>query len=308
MISIVATLYRSEQYIDEFVRRCSEAAQNLKQPYELILVDDGSPDRSLEVALATAATCPFIRVVELSRNFGHHAAMMCGLEHAQGDLVFLIDSDLEEDPSWLNDFYSAMKECGADVVYGVQANRRERGHARIFARLHYRLRGVILGRQMPSDVTTARLMRREYVDALLRHTETTSTILDLWINAGFHQVPHPVVKLATSPTTYSRRARAELFLDTFILGAGRFLLASSLAGLLVVTGAMVASAALFFRWLAFDRPTPGWTSVMLSVLFMGGAILLTVSLIGLNLSKVAEEVRGRPRYIVRQIYAQRNES
>lgn len=308
MISIVATLYRSEEYIDEFVRRCSEAAQRLKQPYELILVDDGSPDHSLEVALKIAATCPFIKVVELSRNFGHHAAMMCGLEHAEGDLVFLIDSDLEEDPNWLNEFHSAMTECDADVIYGVQEHRRERGHAKILAQLHYRLRRAILGRKMPSDVTTARLMRREYVEALLLHTETTSTILDLWINAGFCQVPHPVVKLSTSLTTYSLRAKAMLFFDTFVLGAGKILLASSLAGLLVATGAMVASATLFFRWLAFDRPPPGWTSVMLAVLLMGGAILSIISLIGLNLSKVAEEVRGRPRYIVRRIFSQSSEA
>jgi putative glycosyltransferase len=302
VISIVATLYRSEQYIDEFVRRCSEAAQRLKQPYELILVDDGSPDRSLEVALASAATRPFLRVVELSRNFGHHAAMFCGLEQARGDLVFLLDADLEEDPAWLCDFHRVMGRDEVDVVFGVQENRRERGMVRILARLFYRLRRVLLDERMPQDVTTARLMSRDYVDALLQHTERTSPILDLWVRTGFRQLAHPVVKLRTSPTTYSLKARATLFFDTFIVGSGRLLFASSLAGFSVVAVAAVAGATLLLRWVAFDRPSPGWTSVMLTVLLMGGAILFTVSLIGMNLTRVAEEVRRRPRAIVRRVH------
>lgn len=302
MISIVATLYQSERYVDEFIRRCSEAADRLQQPYELILVEDGSPDRSLAVAVAAAEKHSFIRVVELSRNFGHHAAMMCGLEHARGDLVFLLDSDLEEDPSWLSDFHSALQEHGVDVVFGVQEVRREQGVTRLLARLFYRLRRVLLDGRMPQDVTTARLMSRDYVDALLRHSETTSPILDLWVRTGFRQLAFPVVKLATSPTTYSLKARATLFLDTFIVGSGRLLLASSLAGLSVVLLAAAAGATLLLRWVAFDRPSPGWTSVMLTVLLLGGAILFTVSLIGLNLTRVAEEVRRRPRHIVRRIY------
>lgn len=302
MISIVATLYRSEQYVDELVRRCSDAARNIDQPYELILVDDGSPDRSLECARAAAATNPFLTVVELSRNFGHHAAMLCGLEHARGDLVFLLDSDLEEDPAWLCDFYRSMRENGADVVFGVQASRRERGVSRILARLFYRLRRGLLDKQISQDVTTARLMSRGYVDALLLHTETTSQILDLWARTGFRQLAFPVTKAHTSPTTYSLRARGALFLDTFIVGSGHLLLASSLAGIFVVSAAAVAGAALLLRWVAFDRPSQGWTSVMLTVLFLGGAILFTVSLIGLSLTRVAEEVRRRPRTIVRRIY------
>lgn len=302
MISIVATLYQSEEYVAEFVRRCAAAAELLERPYELILVDDGSPDRSLEIASEIAASLPFLRVVELSRNFGHHAAMLCGLEHARGDLVFLLDSDLEEDPAWLDDFYRSMVQNEVDVVFGVQEDRRERGVSRALASMFYRLRRNLLDERMPQDVTTARLMSRDYVDALLSHTETTSQILDLWVRTGFRQLAHPVVKPRTSPTTYSLRARATLFLDMFVIGSGRLLFASSIAGLAVVVVAAVVGATLLLRWVAFDRPSPGWTSVMLTVLLIGGAILFTVSLIGLNLTRVAEEVRRRPRAIVRRVH------
>jgi putative glycosyltransferase len=302
MISFVATLYRSEQYVTEFIARCAQAAQRVDETYEIVLVDDGSPDSALAVAIESLATNPSLRIVELSRNFGHHAAMLCGLEQALGDLVFLLDSDLDEDPDWLMPFYSAMRDSGADVIFGVQQERRETGLERLAGRSFYGLRRRLLDSQMPQDVTTARLMRRAYVDALLSHRETTTPILDLWVRTGFRQQAFPVVKGNSSPTTYSLAARASLYLDTFVIGSGRLLMASSLAGLVVVGASVFLAVALLVRWAAFSRPSPGWTSVILAVLFLGGAILFTVSLIGLNLTRVAEEVRRRPRSIIRTVH------
>src|SRR5262252_2144774 len=118
-LSVVTTLYKSERCVEEFHRRMTIAASELTDDYEIIMVDDGSPDKSLETALRLAATDRRLSVVELSRNFGHHKAMMTGLAHARGELVFLIDSDLEEDPAWLSMFYAAMRSDAADVIYGV---------------------------------------------------------------------------------------------------------------------------------------------------------------------------------------------
>src|SRR6476659_6261989 len=117
-LSIVATLYRSAGSLGEFHRRMSRAAAAFAGSYEIILVNDGSPDESLQMALTLQETDPSVRIVDLSRNFGHHKAMMTGLSYARGDLVFLIDSDLEEDPELLASFESARQGQGADVVYG----------------------------------------------------------------------------------------------------------------------------------------------------------------------------------------------
>lgn len=302
MISVVATLYQSEAYVDEFVRRCREAASKLSQEIQIVLVDDGSPDRSLDIAASIADSADDVLVVELSRNFGHHPAMMCGLQHATGERVFLIDSDLEEDPDWVVSFSEIMDQSGADVVYGFQAHRRERGILSLGARLHYWLRRRLVHSGYPVDVTTARLMTRQYVDALLSHREVTTPILDLWVMTGFRQLGVPVSKADTSPTTYSFAARASLLISSFVLAAHKLLVVSSLIGLAAVIGAVGTGVALIVRWFAFDRPTPGWTSVIVALLFMGGAILLTVSLTGLTVSRVATEVRGRPRTIVRRLH------
>ena len=122
-LSIVATMYRSVSTVDEFVRRICDEAKKITNDYELILVDDGSPDDSLQSALTLQKSNPHLSVIELSRNFGHHKAMMTGLEHSKGDLVFLIDIDLEESPELLNTFYAEMTHGKWDVVYGVQQTR-----------------------------------------------------------------------------------------------------------------------------------------------------------------------------------------
>ena len=122
-LSIVATLYQSAPYIDEFHKRASASAkQLLGDDYEIVLVNDGSPDNSLDLAIRLTERDSHVVVVDLSRNFGHHKAMMTGLAHAKGELVFLIDSDLEEEPEWLLSFASAMLDKRCDVVYGVQEN------------------------------------------------------------------------------------------------------------------------------------------------------------------------------------------
>src|ERR1700730_7498331 len=108
-LSIVTTLYKSGPYVEEFHRRASEAAQRITDDYEIVMVDDGSPDNSLALACSLARKDGRVRVVELSRNFGHHKAMMTGLDHARGELHFLIDSDLEEDPGLLGEFFAKLQ-------------------------------------------------------------------------------------------------------------------------------------------------------------------------------------------------------
>ena len=127
-LSIVATLYQSAPFIHDFVERASKAAKELvADDYEIILVNDGSPDDSLEIAVKlTKEKKPHLIVVDLSRNFGHHKAMMTGLAHATGEQIFLIDSDLEEEPEWLIEFAQAMMSDSSDVVYGVQQTRKGR--------------------------------------------------------------------------------------------------------------------------------------------------------------------------------------
>src|SRR5579859_4378798 len=120
ILSIVTTLYNSAPYLEEFYRRSLTQVQSLPVEYEILFVDDGSPDNAIDVALKIAARDHHVSVVELAKNFGHHKAMMTGISQARGDLVFLIDVDLEEPPEILGDFYRELTEKSVDIVFGVQ--------------------------------------------------------------------------------------------------------------------------------------------------------------------------------------------
>ena len=138
-LSIVTTMYQSAPHLEEFYRRCCVAAEKITQHYEIILVNDGSPDSSLDIAVSLHEGDERVRVIDLSRNYGHHKAMMTGLAHARGKLVFLIDCDLEEDPELLEPFHEELLVSGADVTYGVQDSRGGR------------LFGRVAGQQQPAD-------------------------------------------------------------------------------------------------------------------------------------------------------------
>ena len=153
-LSVVATLYRSSRTLDAFYARVSSAAAALTGEYELVLVNDGSPDDSLDVALQLLSRDARVRVVDLARNFGHHKAMMTGLAHARGELVFLIDSDLEEEPELLGAFHDTLRASDADVVYGVQATRRGGLFERVSGWVFFKLFNVLSDVPIPVNVVT----------------------------------------------------------------------------------------------------------------------------------------------------------
>ena len=158
-LSIVATLYQSASYIEEFHSRVSAAAKEYAgDDYEIVLVNDGSPDNSLDIAISLTEQDSHVVLVDLSRNFGHHKAMMTGLFQSKGDQVFLIDSDLEEDPECLLSFSEQLQKMACDVVYGVQEQRKGGWFERWSGRWFYRFFQALTGMALPENIVTARLM------------------------------------------------------------------------------------------------------------------------------------------------------
>lgn len=302
-LSVVATLYKSEGTVEEFIARASAAAREIAEDYEIVLVDDGSPDRALALAIARARADPHLKVVELSRNFGHHKAMMTGLRHAGGDYCFLIDSDLEEDPALLGRFWKILHDEDQDVVYGVQARRSGRALDRFAAGLAYRIFDWLLSARIPANHLTVRLMRRTYLDGLLAHGETQLVIGGLWVITGFRQKGVPVEKGAKGRTTYSLWRRWLVFLDTIANFSAKPLVMIFYLGLVISFVAALVGMWLLLRWAFAGGTVPGWASVMLSVWFLGGLAIFCIGIIGMYLSKVFIETKNRPLTIVRAVHA-----
>jgi putative glycosyltransferase len=302
-LSIVATLYQSASYVSEFHERASTTAKQLVgDDYEIVLVNDGSPDNSLDLAIRLTRQDSHVVVVDLSRNFGHHKAMMTGLAHAKGELVFLIDSDLEEEPEWLIPFIEKITQDDCDVVYGVQVKRKGSWFERWSGALYYKVIRALLRIDIPENIATARLMARRFVDALLQHDEREMVLGGLFSLAGFDQVPMGVKKHSTSETTYSFKIKMMSLINTVTSYSNFPLMVIFYSGLLITLFSSLYVAYITINWLFLSSPPSGWTSVMASIWLLGGIMISFLGVIGVYLAKVFIETKRRPYTIVKKIY------
>ena len=301
-LSVVTSLYKSANFIPEFHRRLSEAAAKVTPDWEIIMVNDGSPDDSLQIAIDMHRRDSRVRVIDLSRNFGHHKALMTGLANSRGDLVFVIDSDLEEDPAWLLTFYDAMKSTGAEAIYGVQRSRKGGWFERMSGALFYRVFNKLLTHPFPPNIVTARLMTRRYVDALVQHRDQEVSLAGLCTITGFEQQPLMVDKGMRGETSYGLRRRISAFVTAITSFSNRPLLYIFQLGVGVILLSMVAGIVLMYQSMSGYVGVPGWASIMVSIWFLGGVMIFCVGVLGIYLAKVFTETKERPYTIIRQIY------
>jgi putative glycosyltransferase len=306
-LSIVTTLYRSRETIEEFIRRAVAAAEAVTDDIEVVIVDDGSPDDSAAIVRRSVDADPRILLVELSRNFGHHRAMLTGLEHASGDLVFLIDSDLEEPPELLSEMANVLREKSVDCIYGLQRKRKGGYVERVSGRLFYWLFRTLSDVGIPENVSTMRLMTRRYVASLLRFRDKNPVFVPLSILAGYRQAPFEFIKSSTSETTYSFGRRIALMVLAITTFSARPLMLMLFFSLI-----LAASGFLYGSYVVLSALTgpvqDGWSSLMAVVVFFFSLNAVFTGLIGLYVKQILEEVKDRPRSIVQEIYSHRRSS
>jgi putative glycosyltransferase len=307
-LSIVTSMYRSERFLSDFHARCTAAARGLTGDYEIVLVNDGSPDESLRVALDLHGRDAHVRVIDLSRNFGHHKALMTGLAHARGELVFLIDCDLEEEPAWLSRFHDTMMTSGADVVFGVQETRKGGWVERTAGRIFFSVFNRMLSHPIPENVVTARLMTSRYVKALVSHQERELCLAGLWAITGFEQRPISVRKGDRGESSYTVRKRVSALANAITSFSNRPLVYIFQIGVAVMGLSVAAGGVLLYKSLSGEIGVPGWSSIMVSIWFLGGLIIFCVGVIGMYLAKIFTEIKQRPYTIVRAEYDRERDS
>jgi putative glycosyltransferase len=302
-LSIVTTLYNSSPFIEEFHRRATAAAESITSDFEVVMVNDGSPDDSLEQAIALHTSDDRVVLVDLSRNFGHHRAMMTGLAYARGELVFLIDSDLEEDPELLRPFLATMEREKCDVVYGVQAKRRGNAFETLSGMTFYWIMSRLGGIEIPKNVTTVRLMTRRYVRSLIRHREREMIISGLWVITGFHQVAQKIEKKRSNRrSNYSLLAKFRIAIDLVTAFSDSLLYGVFCAGLAISVAALFVMIYFVAQYLITGHVLAGWTSIIASIWMFGGLSILLIGLIGIYIARIFNETKHRPYTIVREVY------
>lgn len=304
-LSIVTTLYDSAPYLEEFHARVCAAAEQITHDYEIILVNDGSPDNSLDLAISIHRRDKRVRVIDLSRNFGHHKAMMTGLAHARGDIVFLLDSDLEEEPELLEIFHEELTATGADVVFGVQQKRKGKLFERISGYLYFKVFNLLSTHHIPPNHITARLMTREYVVALMGHQEREFVMSGLWALTGFNQVPITVIKHHKTRSTYGLRRKLSHLVNGITSFSSKPLVLIFYLGCFILLVSSIAAVDMIIRKILFGTLLEGWASLIVSVWLLGGLTIFCLGVIGIYLSKVFIEVKQRPYTIIKQIFEEK---
>lgn len=301
-LSIVSTMYNSAPYLEEFYKRTVKCLKKITDDYEIIFVNDGSPDDSLEIAVLLYRKDSKVRVIDLSRNFGHHKAMMTGLSHTKGGHVFLIDCDLEEEPEILYDFYDKLKNSDADVIYGVQQKRKGKYFERIMGSLFYKFFNILSSYPIPANLITARLMSRRYVDALTEHQDREIFMAGLWAITGFKQVPIVVEKHSNSPTTYNLRRKISAFVNSITSFSNKPLIYVFYIGSIISIFSIIAAFWLIIRRIFFNVLLAGWPSLIVSIWLLGGLTIFCLGIIGIYVAKIFNESKQRPYTVIRKLY------
>ena len=268
-LSIVTTLYKSQNYVEQFYLRITNEAKRITEDYEIIFVDDGSPDNSLEEVLRLFKKDDRIIIIELSRNFGHHKAILTGLNHATGDYVFLIDSDLEEDPELLGKFWEELNNDNQsfDTVYGVQKKRKGYLFEQVSGWLFYKFFNFFSEVKIPENFLTVRLMKKKYVQNLLAFKEKQVVFSILTVLNGFKTKELIVTKKKLRSSTYSFLAKLNLFLDSITASTPKILKLSFYVGLFITINSVFYILYLFYKKLMLDTAPDGWVSVIVTVFF-----------------------------------------
>jgi polyisoprenyl-phosphate glycosyltransferase len=301
-LSLVVPIHNERAGLDEFFARVLPVLEKLNCSFEIVCVDDGSSDSSLERLLAWREQVPNLKVLSLSRNFGKDIALSAGFEHINGAAAVPIDADLQDPPELIEQMVAKWR-AGFDVVYATRASRDgESLLRRASARYFYRIFDRITDIPIPPDTGDFRLLDRRVVEVLVRLPERTRFMKGLFAWVGFKQTAlsfdRPERRSGSTKWTYWRLWNFALDAITSFssvplkiwsyIGVGvsifAFLYALFLVGLTIVRGVVV----------------PGYASIMVAVLFLGGVQLITLGIIGEYLARVYNEVKGRPLYLVRE--------
>jgi len=306
-VSLAIPVYNEEAMVPELIRRTTAVLDGIPGgPHEIILVDDGSTDRTLELLENAAEGDPRLVVVALSRNFGHQTALAAALDHVSGDVTVLMDGDLQDPPEAIPTLLEAYQQ-GYDVVYARRVNRKESWWLRLCYYLFYRLLSSLSSIQLPLDAGDFGLMSRRVTDEMRRMPEHHRYLRGLRTWVGFRQIGVPIERSArqAGPTKYGPLKLLKLASDGIFAFSIVPLRAAAILGAIAIgLSTLYAGYALFAKFVLHQSPQ-GFTALILVITFMSGVNLFFLGIIGEYVGRVYEETKARPHYVVHKVVGQR---
>lgn len=302
-LSVVVPAYNEEAVLPEFHRRTTAVLRALKCPYEVVYVNDGSRDKTLEIMHALRQGDDCVSVVDLSRNFGKEIALTAGLDQAVGDAIVVIDADLQDPPELIPELVRQW-EAGFDMVYATRTEREgETWLKKLTAKVFYRVVQGMSRVQIPADTGDFRLISRRALDALLRLREQHRFMKGLFAWVGFPAVSVPYRRDArfAGLTKWNYWKLWNLALEGLTSFTIAPLKLASYIGFFVASFGFAYAALIIYRTVLYGDPVPGYPSLMVTILFLGGVQLIAIGALGEYVGRIFNEVKGRPLYLLKEV-------
>jgi glycosyltransferase involved in cell wall biosynthesis len=303
-MSLVVPAYNEAANVEEFCSRVVSSIESLEADFEIIFVNDGSKDDTLPILIRLRESDPRIKIIDFSRNFGKEIALTAGLEHASGAIVIPTDADLQHPPEVIPQLVDAWR-AGADVVFATRTDRKsERWSKRLFARLFYRVLGLVGEVPNHDRIGDFCLLDRRVVNVLRQLPEHNRFMKGLFAWAGYQQafVPYEQVSRKKGATSWSFWQLWNLAMEGITSFSTLPLRVWTYVGFILAFLSLVYAGYIALRALIFGVITPGFPSIFVAVLFIGGIQLISLGVIGEYVGRIFSEVKGRPLYLVRDLY------
>ena len=301
-ISLVIPMYYEEQVAEECYRRTRNVLKSIEEyDYEIIFINDGSKDKTLEILETIAKEDNKVKVISFSRNFGHQSAVTAGLKYATGDAIIIIDADLQDPPELIPDMLKYW-ENGYDVIYGKRKKREgESAFKLLTAKVFYETLNKLSDVEIPKDTGDFRLVDKKVVDVVNNLPEHNKFLRGLFSWVGFRQYAYEYERKErfAGKTKYPLKKMMKLAKDGIFSFSTKPL---KIVGGLGIVSVIISIAILIYAILSYayswNNLTPGWTSIMCTITFLGGVILLSLWMIGEYIGRIYEETKQRPQYII----------
>lgn len=302
-LSIIVPVYNEEEVLPELHRRLTDSLQALGKSYEIILVDDGSRDKSSAIMLELTTKDPeHVRPLIFSRNFGHHIALTAGLDHATGDVVVMMDADLQDQPEELHKLLNRLAS-GYDVVYADRQERQHSWYKTLSSKMFIGLINSVAKTEVPINSSIFRVMTREVADSLRECREKARFLPGLVSWLGYRQTSEPVEhgKRFAGTTKYSFWRLIKLALNTSTSFSVIPLQIATIAGLIIAALSLLFGGYILFRKIFYDFGVVGYASIMFAIMFFGALQLIVMGLMGEYIGRIYSEAQARPLYLLKDL-------
>jgi polyisoprenyl-phosphate glycosyltransferase len=299
-LSIVVPVYNEEMIIEELARRMSEAARSITDNYEIIFVNDGSRDSSLEKLKVVCSKDSKLHYITFSRNFGHQIAITAGMDAARGEAIVTIDGDLQDPPELIPEMYKQYQD-GYKVVYAKRSKRRgETLFKRVTAKIFYRLMARLVSFEIPLDVGDFRLISRDVLEYLKQMKEYDKYIRGqiAWLGFKSTYVMFERDERRFGTTNYPFKKMLRLAFNGITAFSDSPLKVATKLGFAVCVISFLIGVYALWAYFMDARTVPGWASTIISITFLGGVQLLSLGIIGEYISRIISNVRNRPLYVI----------